>query len=153
MDDDPPSRQAADVTGVALSNLASPQPFRATVHLLELERFDTPLAQRALAFFLFRLNAAVRGARASVVGQDDTAAVVLEAHGHDAASEAEVAAVLSSLSVACRLAGTAAEALNDWELSRHYLAVTGGEPSDSETVNHNSDINAQSLWSNSPPSA
>jgi hypothetical protein len=112
------------------------------VHLLELERFDTPLAQRALAFFLFRLNAAVRGTRASVVGQDDTAAVVLEAFGPDAASEAEVAAVLSSVSVACRLAGTAAEALNDWELSRHYLAVMGGEPPDSETANHNPDSNA-----------
>ena len=139
-EDPPASRQEV---GTATTNLSGSiaQPFRATVHLLELERFDTPLAQRALAFFLFRLNAAVRGARASVVGQDGTAAVVLEAHGHDAASEAEVAAVLSSLSVACRLAGTAAEALNDWELSRHYLAVMGGEPPDTETANHNPDTN------------
>lgn len=108
--------------------------FRATVSLLDLEMYDSPITQRALALCLLRLNAAIRGARARVAVQDGNERVVLEAFGANAAEAAEVCAVLGSLSVGSQLASAEADALADVEISRHYLSVMGGEPQNRETA-------------------
>lgn len=114
--------------------------FTAAATLLELDPQAPPETPLALARFGLGLNCAIRGVRVALVRADGLDSFVLEAHGSDATCASEVGALLASLSVAWPLASSAIEALTDLDLSRHYLAVTGGEPAHQR--NHNTERKA-----------
>jgi len=109
--------------------------FRATANLIELALFDSDLTRHALARCLLLLNGAIRGVRAGIRAQEGVEFAMLEGSGGDLGSGRELAAVLSALSVGGRLCVEELAALTDPEISRHYLAHRGEQPTKSEDHN------------------
>jgi hypothetical protein len=84
----------------------------------------SPLTQQALGVLLLSANGAVRLARAAVKADSKQAATFEVAFGAlPSASELDLA--LSALSVACRLFGREAKALEDENVARRYLELQG----------------------------
>jgi hypothetical protein len=108
--------------------------FVASADLVDFGLFESATTQRALVRLLFRLNATVRGMRATVAAPHGAEAILLEAAGYDSSSCAAIAAALGSLSVGLRLAAAEADALGEMEISRLYLGMVAGDPAENENT-------------------
>jgi hypothetical protein len=123
----------AEAGGVALLDPLGQRQFRVITDLADLDQFDAEVSQRGLTQCLLRLNAVVRGVRATLMERPGGDTIVLEAFGLEASSSQAVAAALDALGVAHHLAAAEVEALADPEISREYLSLAGGESAQDTT--------------------